>query len=248
MPSTVSATSGILVTTEHGGNRIPRRWAGVFRGRERLLHSHRGWDPGALALANRCARALGVDPLNATVSRLLVDLNRSRHNPEVFSPWSASLDDHEKALILERHYRPHREAVVTRVEQLLQQHPRVVQLAWHTFTPVLRGQRRSTDFAVLFDPDRPAEQRLADEICERVQMLPLSSRPLRVHHNRPYLGVDDGFTTQLRLHYGPRLLGIELELNQRFVRRGGTRWQRILRLLPEAVAGATAEFLATDGL
>jgi len=48
----------------------------MFRARRRLLDSHRGHDPGALAMARSLARSLDATLLAATVSRLLVALNR----------------------------------------------------------------------------------------------------------------------------------------------------------------------------
>ena len=73
-------------TIGHGkGNRIPppyRRW---FAGEEGLLASHRGYDPGALAMARTLVATTGAMLVAATVSRLLVELNRSAHNPRVFS-------------------------------------------------------------------------------------------------------------------------------------------------------------------
>jgi len=45
----------ILITCEHGGNRIPPRYRPLFAGFEALLQSHRGYDPGALAMARKFA-------------------------------------------------------------------------------------------------------------------------------------------------------------------------------------------------
>ena len=52
------------LTCEHGGNRIPREYAHLFRGARAVLASHRGWDPGALA-ACAAARPAAARPLLA---------------------------------------------------------------------------------------------------------------------------------------------------------------------------------------
>jgi predicted N-formylglutamate amidohydrolase len=44
----------LLLTCEHGDNRIPREYAALFEGTKDVIASHRGWDPGALD----CARSL----------------------------------------------------------------------------------------------------------------------------------------------------------------------------------------------
>ncbi|HTO59218.1 MAG TPA: N-formylglutamate amidohydrolase, partial [Pseudomonadales bacterium] len=67
----------VVVTCEHGGHRIPPRWAALFERRRTLLESHRGWDSGALTFARKLAKALDAPLVANTTSRLLVDLNRS---------------------------------------------------------------------------------------------------------------------------------------------------------------------------
>ena len=75
----------VLVSCEHGGNRIPPRYRRWFAGQRAVLASHRGYDPGALATARAMAAATGEHLVFTTVSRLLVELNRSPHHPRVFS-------------------------------------------------------------------------------------------------------------------------------------------------------------------
>ena len=99
---------GFLVTCEHGGNRIPRRYAKDFASHRALLETHRGWDPGALNLARRLAKTLDAPLIVSQTSRLLVDLNRSEHHRAVFSSISGALPKDEKKQILDAHYRPYR--------------------------------------------------------------------------------------------------------------------------------------------
>ena len=62
----------LLVTCEHGGNRVPKRYRRLFAGWESVLASHRGYDPGALTLARELARAFDAPLVASTVTRLLV--------------------------------------------------------------------------------------------------------------------------------------------------------------------------------
>jgi hypothetical protein len=41
-----------IITCEHGGNRVPAPHRASFRDQRELPDSHRGWDPGALVMAN----------------------------------------------------------------------------------------------------------------------------------------------------------------------------------------------------
>ena len=49
------------------------------------MHSHRGYDKGALKLGQELADMLQAAFFAATVSRLLIDLNRSIGHPKLYS-------------------------------------------------------------------------------------------------------------------------------------------------------------------
>ena len=73
-----------IITCEHGGNRIPAPYRRLFRERRALLLCHRGYDPGSLVMAKALARACRAPLVASTVSRLLIDLNRSIGHPHCF--------------------------------------------------------------------------------------------------------------------------------------------------------------------
>jgi len=206
---------GFLVTCEHGGNRIPRRYAKAFAAHRALLDSHRGWDAGALALARQLAKALDAPLIRSETSRLLVDLNRSEHHRALFSAISRALPDEERARILDQHYRPYRAEVAAAVAAVLADGKRVIHLSAHSFTPVLDGETRNADIGLLYDPRRPHEA----AICNRwVETLAAALPDVIVRRNYPYRGSADGLTTALRrTHRSDRYAGIEVELNQRLL-------------------------------
>lgn len=236
------APPAVLVTCEHGGNRVPIAYQDLFRRAGPTLASHRGWDSGTVALGRSLARAAArelpeipeIVPRVATVTRLLVDLNRSAHNPRVFSEWTARLSREERKELLERYHTPHRAAVDEDVADLAERGHRVVHLAVHSFTPSLNGQERQADLALLYDPARAGERALAGAWARRLQArLP----ELRVRRNQPYRGASDGLTTWLRRrHRDACYMGIEIEANQRLLDEGGR--------FPREVAHALAETLA----
>jgi len=203
----------LLLTCEHGGNRVPPAFAALFRGRgaRALLDSHRGFDPGALDAARRLARATGAPLLAATTTRLLVDPNRSATNPAVFSARTRGLPRAEREALLARFHAPHRRRVREAIDRLARPGRGVLHVAVHSFTPRLRGERRDFDLGLLYDPARPPERALARRWVER---LAAAAPTLRVRRNAPYRGASDGLTTALRRELGPGYLGIELELSQ----------------------------------
>lgn len=230
-----------LITCEHGGKRIPPRYRPLFEGREALLHSHRGYDPGALRLARDLAAALDAPLVVATISRLLVDLNRSIGHPRLYSEATRQAPAAVRREILARYYLPYRRRAEAQVAALLEQGGRVLHIATHSFTPALDGVERRADVGLLYDPARPGEAAL----CDRWQtILRARARDLRVRRNYPYAGRADGFTTYLRRHFpADRYVGIELEVNQRHVRAGGRHW----RALRELLVATLREALAAPG-
>ena len=230
--------AAFLVTCEHGGNRIPARYRALFAGRRALLDSHRGFDPGALLMAKALARDFGAPLVAATVSRLLVDLNRSLGHRHVFSPMTRAAPAALRARIVDEHYRPHRAEVERLVRGSVARGFRVIHVASHSFTPILDGVVRTADVGLLYDPRRRPESAL----CARWKDALAARAPaLRVRRNYPYAGKGDGLTSYLRTRFGPAdYLGIELEVNQRIVAAGAPRFPALRRALSEALRAAAA--------
>lgn len=226
------------MTCEHGGHEVPAEYRGLFRGHAALLRSHRGWDPGSLDLARELAAELGAPLLAATTTRLLVDLNRSPHNPRVFSELTRVLSRDERAALLVRYHRPHWDAARGTVERALAGGGRVLHLGIHSFTPVLRGTVRRPELALLYDPARGPERGLAAAWASALRR---RSPERVVARNDPYRGSSDGLTTALRRSYAPRgYVGIEIEVNQKHLGAGGRfpSWvaASLLRSLEEVLA------------
>ena len=201
-----------VVTCEHAGNTVPLNYAHLFHGKEEILQSHRGWDPGAVDVATALSKELSAPFFICETTRLLVEPNRSLHSESLFSEYSQSLTDAEKNHLLENYYHPHRSAV----EQLIRNSSDgILHLSIHTFTPVWDGRERIIDLGLLFDPDRSNEAK----VCEDYRTKLKKSLPaMNIEFNAPYKGIDDGFTTYLRTQFdNDRYLGIEIEINQKFV-------------------------------
>jgi predicted N-formylglutamate amidohydrolase len=207
----------LVVSCEHGGNRVPGHFAELFRGRKRLLESHRGYDHGALELAGAIAVAFGAPIFSSEVTRLLVDFNSSPDSRNLFSEISRGLTTEEKAEVLRRFYHPYRLAVEMAVAGLTEAGRRVVHISVHSFTPELSGKIRNADLGLLYDPSRIAER----EFCGGwLKELSLEAPRWLIRRNYPYRGTSDGLTTALRRRFsGGSYLGIELEINQRHLRK-----------------------------
>lgn len=228
----------ILLTCEHGGNRIPERYRSLFESpaAQQALESHRGWDAGALQIAEQWKRALKVPLITSQTSRLLIDLNRSIGHPKVYSEWTRTLPDAVRQSLIDRHYTPYRDKVVATIQRLLVDHDGVLHLSLHSFTPIWNGLTRPTDIGLLFDPGRPQEASL----CSAWQQQLRRCRPdLKTHRNRPYRGTSDGLTTSLRRRFAAsKYLGIELEVNQRLFSDAREKTQAVMNDLADSLRQA----------
>ncbi len=219
----------LLITCEHGGNEVPEEYASLFRGARRILASHRGFDAGALELAQALAGRLEAQRVFATTTRLLVDLNRSPGHRRLFSEFSRGLDTSAKDAILAKYYTPYRQQVEALVAQAVGHVDRVLHLSVHSFTPILDGEVRHADLGLLYDPSRRREAEFCGRWQETLRML---QPGLRVRRNYPYRGVSDGLVTSLRRRFGAKqYVGIELEVNQRWPLGARQAWCKLQQTL-----------------
>lgn len=237
------AKTRLLVTCEHGGNRIPAAYATLFRGHAHLLQSHRGYDPGALATARSLARGLRAPLFFATVSRLLVELNRSPGRQFRQSPIMRRAPARIRDDVCRRFYVPYRQAVEAFVRAAIARGERVVHISSHSFTPSLDGMTaRAADVGLLYDPSRAGEQLLSARWQHALARL---APDWVVRRNYPYRGRSDGLTRSLRAqHADSTYCGIELEVNQKHVGAAGAiparRRAALLAALRAALDGAEA--------
>lgn len=215
--------SSILLTCEHGGNRVPKKWQHYFAGQKRLLHTHRGWDYGALIVAKLLSKNLKAKLLYSEITRLLVDLNRSLGNPTLHSAYLKPLSADDLEQILKLHYHPYRKQVLNEVRRILARKNKAAHFSIHSFTPVFRGERRHVQIGILFDPASPLESRTAHLLKKNLQV---SFPRTRIRYNDPYDGRGDGQTTSLRSRFSQKIYsGIEIEMNQAWLKhliaRGG---------------------------
>lgn len=223
----------LILTCEHGGNRVPLRYRSLFVGSEEHLATHRGYDAGALTLLRRLARETNAPYFTRVITRLLVDANRNERNPAVFSEFTRSLPTEERQRILERYHYPYRERVAKRIETLVDTGARALHLSIHSFTPEWDGVSRNAEVGLLYDPTRELER----AFCHRWKDV---LRPLaphwRIRMNYPYKGTSDGLTSALRRRFPEsNYLGIELEINQALVFASKREWRESIMIITRSL-------------
>ena len=215
-----------VLTCEHGGNTIPPAYRDLFSSAGDVLKSHRGWDPGALRIAETMSGMLGAPLFSSTTSRLLIELNRSIGHRSLFSEFTASLSVTEKQRIIEKYWQPYRDEVTAHIDNLVNTGCNVIHLSIHSFTPVWEGIARRTSIGLLYDPRRPHER----SFCEAWKTTLRQQQPdYTIHSNQPYRGIADGFTTSLRRRFDAErsssgsYIGVEVEINQSLIYPSATR-------------------------
>lgn len=217
----------IVFTCEHGGNRVPARYSQLFRGKKKLLESHRGYDSGALELARKLSSAFRSPLHYSTVTRLLIDLNRSPSNPSRFSEITRTLSLKVKESIAQDYHIPFHEGIEAAIRNALEAGTKVLHISVHSFAASLRGKKRNADLGLLYDPKRKREL----EFCARWRKALLSiDGSIRVRYNYPYRGTSNGLTSFLRgIFDEEEYIGIEIEVNQIFPKGERTVWLRMMQ-------------------
>ncbi|WP_197172022.1 N-formylglutamate amidohydrolase [Novipirellula aureliae] len=228
-----------LITCEHGGSQIPPSFQSLFASTraQKDLSSHRGYDRGALSIAKSLAERLSAGITFSKISRLLVELNRSLDHPQLYSRYTGGLPKAIKKQILEEHYFPYRQKVEASISDSVASGESVLHLSMHTFTRRFRGILRGVDVGVLYDPNRLREASFSSKLVDRLSD---STPRLRIRHNEPYQGCDDGFTTYLRTKFAAEsYLGIEIEVCNDFSQWQGVRKNEWITKFADAIKQST---------
>ena len=214
----------LMLTCEHASNRLPAAFKKLVPAD--MQQTHRAYDIGALQVFRKLVKFAKPEfSCEGKFSRLFVDLNRTITNKSIFSEYYGTLEARDKSLAAKAkaeataYWKEYRENVEKFVAKNIgagkkgAEGTAIVHLGIHSFTPALNGKVRNADIGILYDPARPQERAYANVIRDEIKRL---YPHMKVRFNYPYKGSSDGLTTSLRKKYGPRYVGIEIEINQKF--------------------------------
>lgn len=199
----------LVITCEHGGNKIPLAYSSLFEQKKTLLDSHHGWDLGILEVFE-FVKIEADFYKSSSISRLLIEKNRSLHHSKLFSEITQLLKISAKQKIIEKYYLPYRNEIEQQILDFAEKGEEVLHISLHSFTPILNGQQRNADLGFLYDPKRTSELYWVKKMIDQLK----NHTNLKIRRNYPYLGTSDGFTTYLRKQFPENYSGIEIEINQ----------------------------------
>lgn len=204
----------VIISCEHAGHQVPTAYQSLFANDAEVLQTHKGWDIGALSIAQYLSQTLEVPLFYEETTRLLIEMNRSPDNPFLFSKYSDRLTPAQRQKLIQEIYLPYRRKVIDALERVMLAGETALHYSVHTFTPVLGTEVRTTDIGILFDPAQPLEAAFANSVQD---YLSRAMPDKQIDFNKPYLGTEDGFTTFLRKVYPAKsYCGIEIEVNQKY--------------------------------
>jgi predicted N-formylglutamate amidohydrolase len=233
-----SGRSPILLICEHASNRVPAAY-GTLGLSQADRESHIAWDPGALTVARGLSSLLDAPLARATVSRLVLDLNREPAAPDSIVlvsertavPGNRDLPDAERARRVRDVYDAFHDAVGAFLDGRTVATRAVVSI--HSFTPVYRDVGRPWHVGLIYDEDR----RMALAVEAGLRRDPA----LVVGMNEPYSPDDRVFHTLDRHAVRRGLAPLMIEIRNDLIGsvEQGREWaERLAPLLQEALGGS----------
>jgi predicted N-formylglutamate amidohydrolase len=233
----IDGAGAILLIADHASNRVPPGIDLEISGA--LLRDHIAVDIGAGPLSRALAARLGCPAILATISRLVVDLNRDYDAANLIPaisdgyviPGNAVLEECDREERIARFWQPYHALVGEKVEAL---RPRML-LSIHSFTPQLAsspGETRPWQVGILYNEDARAA---------RLAIPMLVARGIVTGDNEPYSGIHLNATMNRHAEArGLPYLGIEVRQDLISDDAGVARWTDLLAPVIADVAAGLA--------
>ncbi|MCP3729003.1 N-formylglutamate amidohydrolase [Sphingomonas sp. MG17] len=217
-PRVIDGTADILILCDHASNAVP---PDVDLGIDpALLGKHIAVDIGAAAVTERLAAGLSAPAILATVSRLVIDLNRESDSPGLIPHVS---DGHhisnntaaDRAERIARFHAPYHAAIAAEIRA---RRPNLL-VSVHSFTPRLElhdGNDRPWEIGILYNRDARAS---------RLGIAHLTAAGIVTGDNQPYSGrVLNATMNRHAEANGIPYLGLEIRNDLIADAAGATRW------------------------
>lgn len=232
--------SPFVLVCDHASNRIPSDYADLgLSAVDRLRHI--AWDPGALAVSLRLVDLLDAPLVHSTVSRLVIDCNRTFGAPDLIVsvsetteiPGNRTVTEADRQRRIERYHTPFHAEIDTLLNRRADAGHETILVAMHSFTPVYKGVSRPWPIGLIHGIQTDYT-RAVFEALERAEP------GLDVGWNEPYAALN-GVTYTLEHHGDGRGLTstmIEIRHDEILQPAGVERWAGLLaQCLEEARAG-----------
>ena len=189
----------VLISCEAGGDQVPSRLvspransltstvSSLERDESRLLPTRQqkkkrtrkhkpgklppslSFDGAAQYAAQRMAHNLDAPLVENPYSLELIDVTRSLHHRQLFSPMTRAWSNAEREKLIDGIYLPYRKKVTRAINAMLQQYTYVVHLSVRSFAPLSpKKKQRRADVGLLYDPSAMDEADLCADWYEEM--------------------------------------------------------------------------------
>ena len=232
-------SSDFLLTADHAGRAIPKRLGDLGLPASEL-ERHIAWDIGIAGVTERLSEALDATAVLQTYSRLVIDCNRRPEWPTAIPeiseatriPGNEGVSETEREARRREIFDPYHARIAELLDARRDGDRRTVLVAMHSFTPVFKGEARSVEVGILYNPEAQ-DIRLARIMLELLR----AEGDLVVGDNAPYAITGNSDYTA-PVHGEARALPhVEIEIRQDLIvaATGQAAWAtRLARLLPAA--------------
>jgi len=253
MTINAEGASPLVFVCDHASNRIPEEYGDLgLSAIERLRHI--AWDPGALAVSLALSDLLDAPLIHSTVSRLVIDCNRTYTAPGLITsisedteiPGNRNVGENDRARRIADFHEPFHAAIDAVLNRRAAEAHETILVAMHSFTPVYKGVSRPWPIGLIHGVDTGYTRAVFD-------MLKAEEPDLDVGWNEPYAALN-GVTYTLEHHGDERKLPstmIEIRHDEILEPNGVARWATLLARCLESArmgrAAPTAQVASADG-
>jgi predicted N-formylglutamate amidohydrolase len=230
MTINAQGTSPFVFVCDHASNRIPPDYGDLgLSAIDRLRHI--AWDPGALAVSLQLSDILDAPLIHSTVSRLVIDCNRTYEAPDLIVkvsegteiPGNHLVGDNERQRRIAEFHRPFHSAIEAVLDARAAAGRETILVAMHSFTPIYHGVERPWPIGVIHGVETGYTRRV-------FEALRAVRSDLNVGWNEPYAALS-GVTYTLEHHGDGRRLPstmIEIRHDEILEPEGVARWASLL--------------------
>ena len=147
----------LLIIVDHASNYIPSKYQNLQLSPD-LTESHIAYDLNIFNLSKRVNSLIKSDIVFGECSRLIIDLNRGRHDPTLIPVISDkniiagnfNINSTEKCLRIKKYYNIYH----SKISEIIDNKNVKLIISLHSFNPFFKGKKRKTEIGILSNQDR----------------------------------------------------------------------------------------------
>ena len=223
--------SQFIFLCDHASNCIPDEYNNLGLNKEERL-AHIAWDPGSLAVAQILSKQFDAPIVRSTISRLVIDVNRSRKAVDLIPtisentkiPGNENIDVDERNKRINLYHNPYHEMINRLIDDRQKTGIKSIVIAVHSFTPIYNNIPRPWPIGLIPCQD----ERFSKQFFMALQG---DNAKMNIGWNEPYAAKQGVFYTMHKHADLRQLEGCMIEIrNDEITDAGGVnKWAKIIQ-------------------